>query len=280
MSALLNHWNLVTRPFEATWDVRFFFRSQSHAEALDRLTYVVQEGGMNLALLTGEVGVGKTITRSFLQQSLQATHYKCLTLENSGFSMNDLLGALLRRLTPLDSQVPQERLARFEFLQQRLEAEAESGRQVVLFLDEAQDLSLDTLKELRWLTNLNGSGRSLITVILIGQPQLGAMVQQVPAIDQRIGLRYHLSALRENELGAYLAHRLHAAGHPNGLLFDASAVSVMYELTRGLPRLVNRLAKLSLEFAWAQDVTQVSAHHVSSVARDIAAHQAAVGLAA
>jgi general secretion pathway protein A len=280
MSNLLQHWNLVTRPFEASWDARFFFRSAGHLEALDRLTYVAQEGGMNFALLTGEIGCGKTITRAMLQHELPASDFRLVTLENSGSSMDDLLGSLLRRLSPLDTVLPAERLARLDLLKELLELEGDSGRQVVVLLDEAQDLSLTTLNELRWLTNLNGGGRNLITLILIGQPNLRTMIQATPGVDQRISLRYHLQPLGLQELSDYLAHRLHVAGHPNGQLFEAEAVALLHELTRGVPRTVNRLAKLSLEFGWSCEALQISAAHVKAVAQDMAMHQTAIALAA
>lgn len=274
MSELLQHWKLTTRPFEAPWDSRFFFRSAQHMEALDRLLYLVLEGSMNIGLLTGEIGCGKTMVRAVLQHQLAASQYRIVTLENSGFSMDDLVLAILGRLTVPDAALPVGRLARLDLLQQLLEAQADAGRQVVLLLDEAQDMPLETLNELRWLTNFNGGGRNLITIILIGQPNLRTLVEAVPAINQRISLRYHLAPLSVEHIPGYLAHRLHTAGHPNGQIFDSNAATNLHRLTRGVPREMNRLAKLVLEYGWMREASHISEDHLSTVAADLNRKQA------
>jgi len=275
MSDLLHHWKLITRPFEAPWDTRFFYRSVQHLEALDRMTYLVLEGSMNMGMITGEIGCGKTMIRSVLQHVLDATAFRIVTLENSGFSMDDLISCILGRLSHSDAVLPTGRLARLDLLQQLLNAQADAGRQVVLLLDEAQEMSSATLNELRWLTNFNGGGRQVVTVILIGQPNLRALVEALPAINQRISLRHHLRPLAAEDIPPYLAHRLHVAGHPNGQLFDSTAAELLHRLTRGVPREVNRLAKLTLENGYCLDATRLTAEHISTVAADLQRHQTA-----
>ncbi len=274
MSELLQHWKLVTRPFEAPWDTRFFYRSEQHMEALDRLLYLVQEGSMNLGMLTGEIGCGKTMVRAMLQHQLPATQFRIVTIENCGFTMDELVLSILGRLTTPDTAFPGGKLGRLEMLQQLLEAQAQAGKQVVLLLDEAQDLPGQTLSELRWLTNFNGGGRNLITVILIGQPGARPLVEAAPAINQRISLRYHLGPLPAEALAGYLAHRLHVAGHPNGQVFGQEAVALLHRLTRGVPREVNRLAKLALEYGWLSGAAHVTTSHLATIAHDLERNQA------
>lgn len=270
MSNSLLHWNLVLRPFEAAWDTRFFYPSPSHQEALDRLAYVVHERSLNFALLSGEIGCGKTLVRSVLQHHLPASSFRLLVLENSGFRMDDLLAALLARLDTPHATPPSTPLERLDRVRSLLEAEAAAGRHVVLLCDEAQDLSADTLNGLRWLTNFNGGGASLLTILLIGQPDLRARVESIPALDQRIGLRYHLRPLAApDQTAAYLAHRLHAAGHPTGELFDREAAALLHQFSAGIPRTLNRLAKLTLEYGWCSGADRLSASHVHAVARDL-----------
>jgi general secretion pathway protein A len=276
MSDLLHHWKLATRPFEAPWDTRFFYRSAQHMEALDRMTYLVLEGSMNMGLITGEIGCGKTMVRSVLQHSLAASEFRIVSIENSGFTMDDLLGSILTRLSNPDAVLPESRLARLELLQTLLESQADAGRQVVLLLDEAQEMSSVTLNELRWLTNFNGGGRNVITVILIGQPNLRPLIEALPAINQRISLRHHLRPLATEDIANYLAHRLHVAGHPTGQLFDVSATEVLHRLTRGVPREVNRLAKLTLEYGYGMDANRLSAEHIMTVASDLQRHQSVI----
>lgn len=269
MSDLLHHWKLTSRPFEAPWDTRFFFRSAQHLEALDRMTYLVLEGSMNMGLITGEIGCGKTMVRSVLQHSLAASEFRIVSVENSGFTMDDLLVSILGRLSHPDANLPVGRLVRLELLQNLLEMQADSGRQVVLILDEAQEMASATLNELRWLTNFNGGGRNIITVILIGQPNLRPMIEALPAINQRISLRHHLRPLIAEDIASYLSHRLHVAGHPNGQIFEVSASELLHRITRGVPREVNRLAKLTLEYGFCKEATRLSADHIMMVASDL-----------
>lgn len=275
MSDSLLHWNLVLRPFEAAWDARFFYPSPGHQEALDRLDYVVHETGMDFALLSGEIGCGKTLVRSVLQHQLPASHFRLVTLENSGFRSEELVTALLSRLDSAHATHPSSHLERLDRVRSLLEAESAAGRHVVLIFDEAQEMSADTLNGLRWLTNFNGGGSSLLTILLIGQPDLRALVESVPALDQRIGLRYHLRPLAApDQTAAYLSHRLHIAGHPTGEIFDSEAAALLHQLSAGIPRTLNRLAKLSLEHGWCSGAERISAHLVQSVARDFHRHLA------
>lgn len=276
MSDSLLHWNLARRPFEAAWDARFFYRGTQHLEALDRLMYVVLEGGMNFGLLTGEIGCGKTLVRAVLQHQLAASDFRFVTIENGGFTVEELSLTILSRLAPFGSTLPQGRLAQMDRLQGLLNEHADAGRQVVILLDEAQDMGPETLSGLRWITNFNGGGRNLVSLLLIGQPNLRSLVESVPALDQRVGLRFHLQPLASvSDSSAYLAHRLHVAGHPNGELFDQEAAALIHQLSRGIPRLINRLAKLSLEHGWLTESDRLTAEHVHSVYRDLQRHHVA-----
>ena len=272
MSELLQYWKLATRPFEAPWDTRFFFRSTQHMEALDRLSYLVLEGSMNLGMITGEIGCGKTMVRAVLQHLLSASEFRIVTIENSGFSIDDLILATIGRLSPPETVVPEGRLARLELLHQLLESQVNAGRQVVLLLDEVQDMALQALNELRWLTNFNGGGRNLITIILLGQPSLRQLVDASPAINQRISLRYHLRPLAADDVAGYLAHRLHVAGHPNGQIFDHDASHLLHRMSKGVPREMNRLAKLALEHAWLTEDRSITTGHIEAVGHDLQQH--------
>ena len=269
---LLAHWQLRERPFEATWDPRFFYASPEHEEALSRLQYLVEETTMNLGLLSGEIGCGKTLTRAVFAARLDPRRFQVVTLENSGFSFNDLLAAILRRLDA-GGPVKGSKFARCERLEALLKRLAAEGRHVVLLLDEAQDLPAAGLHQLRWLTNFNGDGQAVLTLVLIGQPELRPLVAGDAAINQRISLRFHLHPLRREEVAGYLRHRLRAAGHATGDLFDDEAAEAVGAATRGVPREVNRLAKLALEHAWVAESGRVAAPAVAAVVRDLERHQ-------
>jgi general secretion pathway protein A len=271
--SMLNHWQLRERPFEAIWDARYFYSSPSHREALSRLLYFIDEGSMNVAMLSGEIGCGKTLTRWVFAHHVNPMRYRLAMLENSGLTFSEIIEALLRRLTPPSTQLPNGRLAQFDMLNSLLEQNTALGRHVLLVIDEVQDMSPTALRELRSLTNFNVGGRSSISIILVGQPEIRKMVAAEPALDQRISLRYHLLPLAIQDLPNYLQHRLTIAGHPTGLLFSPDATHLLHAVSRGVPRDVNRLAKLSLEHAWACDDDHVSFENVQAVAHDLARHQ-------
>jgi general secretion pathway protein A len=272
---LLSHWRLRERPFEAAWDTRYFFASRAHEEALERLLYLVAETTMGFGMISGEVGCGKTLTRAVFAARLDPARNRVVTLENSGLPFNGLLAALLRRLEPTVAPPGglAEKMDRIEAISKKLNGE---GRHLVILLDEAQDLGDAALRHVRWLANLNGEGSALVTVILIGQPELRSLVADNPAVDQRIGLRFHLPALDAAETAPFLDHRLRTAGGPTGL-FTAEAVQRLFEAAKGVPREINRLAKLALEQAWLADARQVQLGAVDAVVKDLQRHQPAFG---
>lgn len=270
---LLAYWNLRERPFEPTWDTRFFFQSRDHDEALERLTFLVSERSMLFGMLTGEIGCGKTMTRAVFSERLDPRRFCVVTEENSAFSFAELLGLVLEQVDGPGDMGGRTKYSRVERLKKVVERIFHEGRHLVLVFDEAQEMSPKTLNELKLLTNLNRAGRSYLTIILVGQPELRHLVEQLPAIDQRISLRFHLNTLSIADSHDYLRHRLKVAGHPTGELFPPDAVERAFQLSLGVPRELNRLAKLALEFAWLKEFPQVNAQAVEAVARDLARHQ-------
>jgi general secretion pathway protein A len=271
---LLAYWNLRERPFEATWDIRFFFPSRSHDEALNRLCFLVGEQSMNMGMLTGEIGCGKTLTRSVFTRRLDPLRFYVVTQENSSFAFKELLVSVLRIIEGealIDTKMSKFNLCeRLRKTAVRLQAE---NRHLVMIFDEAQEMTPAALNELKLLTNLNGGGINFLTIILLGQPELRLKVARLPAINQRISLRFHLGPMNVAETAGYLQHRLKAAGHPTGDLFADQAVERIYQAAQGIPRQVNRIAKLALEFAWLRELPQVSFDAVETVVRDLERHQ-------
>lgn len=271
MTELLAYWNLRERPFEATWDTRFYFQSRDHDEALNRLAYLVGERTMNLGMLTGEVGCGKTLTRAVFSSRLDSKQFAVIVQDTSAFPFKDLLGSVLTTLDP--TGVGTTKFARCERLTKSAKRLHDEGRHLVLIFDEAQEMTPATMNDLKMLTNLNGGGQNYLTIVLLGQPELRSKIVKLPAIDQRISLRFHLNPLNLTEAGAYLVHRLKAAGHPNGDLFAPDAVAQLFGACHGVPRELNRLAKLALEVAWLRQMPNVSSTAVDTVIRDLSRHQ-------
>lgn len=270
---LLAYWNLRERPFEPTWDTRFFFQSRDHDEALNRLTFLVGERTMLFGMLTGEIGCGKTLTRAVFSERLDSRRFCVVTQENSAFTFSELLGLVLEDLEGSLVDVGSTKYARVERLKKVISRVHVEGRHLVLIFDEAQDMTPATLNELKLLTNLNRAGQSYLTIVLVGQPELRELVGGLPQIDQRISLRFHLNALDQADSRNYLRHRLRVAGHPTGDLFDEDAIERAFQVTLGVPRELNRIAKLSLEYAWVKEFPRVSLRAVEAVVRDLQRHQ-------
>jgi len=268
---LLSYWNLRERPFETTWDTRFFFQSRDHDEALERLAFLVEEQTMLFGMLTGEIGCGKTLTRAVFTERLEARKFRVVTQENSAFRFNDLIGSVLQNLED-NTNHARTKFARYDRLRQAMERLHAEKRHLVLIFDEAQEMSSATLNELKLLTNLNGAGKNFLTIILVGQPELRDVISKLPPINQRISLRFHLNVLNLEEAGNYLRHRLKVAGHLTGELFTPDAVEFAFQSSQGIPRELNRLAKLALEFAWLQGYSEVPMDAVKAVINDLQRH--------
>jgi type II secretory pathway predicted ATPase ExeA len=196
-----------------------------------------------------------------------------ITHENSAFSFNDLLGLTLRALLDEGTPLARTKAARWMQFEHTLARLAAENRHLVLIFDEAQEMSACTLNELKLLTNLNGDGRGFLTLILVGQPELRERIALCPAVNQRVSLSFHLDALSLEDSANYFRHRLLAAGHATGDLFDPNAVERAFEATQGVPRALNRLGKLALEFAWLHEYPRVTYAAVDAVARDLDRHQ-------
>lgn len=274
----LNHWRLQDRPFESNRNVAYFYPGREHVEALERLLYLVRDGNMCFGLLTGEIGAGKTmVLHQFCHRLRDEPRFTVVHIPNGGLEFTDLLREVLRHLEsrgpgrywrrPRLNEGKYELLTRLtEIVENKI---ARLGRSLVLVIDEAQDLAESALVELRNLTNMGSRHENYVTIILAGQPELGAVVRALPQIDQRVGLRYHLPCLDQDAVADYLVHRLRAAGADDGALFDADATTEVYDQTQGVPREINRLCKLALDRSFSLGQRQVSATVVRSIAADI-----------
>lgn len=276
MNSHLEHFGLKEKPFEIVTDPRFYYASREHREAMARLTYLVDQQSMYFGMLTGEIGCGKSITRKVFTSNIDWQRHYVVELENSGFSFEEIMGQLLLKsgqsLRDFGDQTGTARI--FGMLMSlATELHRQQGRQLVIVLDEAQDLSEENLLQLKRLSNLNGEIDGNITVILIGQPELRDQVARIPPLDQRISLRFHLPNLAYDEIASYLRHRLLVAGHATGEIFTGDAVDLLHRTTRGVPREINRLAKLSLEAAGANRLAQIDVNQVRSIVEDLRRHQ-------
>ena len=263
---------LNQEPFSIAPDPRYLFMSKRHREALAHLLYGLGGGG-GFVLLSGEIGAGKTtVCRCFLEQipptcNVAYIFNPKLTVEELLQAVCDEFG-IARDAARADSATVATRV---DALNAFLLAAHAAGRNNVLIIDEAQMLSADVLEQLRLLTNLETNERKLLQIILIGQPELRALLArpELEQLAQRVIARFHLSALSEPETAQYIRHRLAVAGLTHSLPFDRAALRQIHRLTRGVPRRINLLCDRALLGAYANGQARVDAEVVEKAAREV-----------
>lgn len=269
----LAHFGLHEPPFSITPDTSFFFACADYQQALNTLLIAVRNGE-GFIKITGEVGTGKTLLcRQFLasvnKDTNGDTRFITAYLPNPYLEPRTLLLALAEELgIVLDKDTDQHHL--LKSLNLALLDFARVGKRVVLCLDEAQAIPLESLEAIRLLTNLETEKRKLLQIVLFGQPELNQRLQQdsIRQLNQRIAFHYHLGPLRKADMGYYLAHRLNVAQFTGGRLFSRSAIRRLYAASGGIPRLVNIVAHKSLMLAYGEGRQQVDTRHVRAAAND------------
>jgi general secretion pathway protein A len=265
----LSFFGLNEKPFAITPDPRYLYLSERHPEALAHLLYGINEAG-GFVQLTGEVGTGKTTTiRSLLAQTpknaevalilnprMTAPEFLLTICEEIGIGVPDYAAGSLKDLVDILN----------DYL---LKAHA-GGRRVVLVVDEAQNLATDVLEQVRLLTNLETNTQKLLQIILIGQPELRTLLDrnELRQLAQRITGRYHLDPLSADETVAYVRHRLRVAGATTDI-FTAPALSEVYRLSGGVPRVINVIADRALLGAYTQDKHRVDGGLVRAAASEV-----------
>jgi general secretion pathway protein A len=275
------YFGLSQDPFSIAPDPRYLFMSERHREALAHLLYGVSGHGTapshgaggGFVLLTGDIGAGKTtICRCFLEQVPALCHVAYIF--NPKLTVIELLQTVCEEFhialvatTGLAPTLKNYIDALNVFL---LQSHAD-GRNCVLIIDEAQNLQADVLEQLRLLTNLETHARKLLQIVLIGQPELRAMLNrpELEQLAQRVIARFHLNALSEAETTQYIAHRMAVAGLVGPVPFDTKALRRIHQLTNGIPRRINLLCGRALLGAWAHGLRQVGRPVVDQAAVEV-----------
>ena len=268
------YFGFVEMPFSIVPNSRYLFLSQRHQEAMQNLQAGLGEGG-GFAMLTGEVGTGKTTVAKAMLSSLDS-HTQAGLILNPTLSNTDLLEAICDEFEidyPQQASLKQLSQAIHYFL---LDSHAE-GIQTLLVIDEAQHLAADVLEQLRLLTNLETDSRKLLKVLLVGQPELQQHLQttQLRQLAQRITGRYHLLPLNIQETGKYIAFRLETAGGGQ-MLFSNRSVKLIAQYTHGIPRLINLVCDKALQLAFHDGEPTPSNDTVNKACQQIMAFQAEV----
>jgi general secretion pathway protein A len=245
---------LKVNPFGDTPNARFFFKSDSHVQALEAVLSAIRRG-KGFAMVTGEVGTGKTMLTRMLISYLQSRMPTALIL-NPIVSQLDLLTSVreeLKLAAPAEISVKGE----YDVITKFLLETAQKKKRTVLFIDEAQRLSFEAFEAVRLLSNLETEEHKLLQVILIGQPELKTQLDQhsLRQLLQRITVETTVGPLKTQEaVRGYITHRLEIAGGANFIRFDDAAFALITKASKGIPRLINTLCEKILIRAEADKV--------------------------
>jgi general secretion pathway protein A len=268
----INYFNLQQTPFSIAPDPRYLFMSERHREALAHLLYGIGSGG-GFVLLTGEIGAGKTtVCRCFIEQVPE--NCRLAYIFNPKLTVEELLLTICDEfrieLPPASSGTLGVKGYVDAINGYLLDSHAQ-GNNNVLVIDEAQNLSPQVLEQLRLLTNLETSERKLLQIILIGQPELRAMLAQpeLEQLAQRVIARYHLGPLTVPETGAYVAHRLAVAGAHPGNPIPAALAPLIHRLTHGVPRRINLLCDRALLGAYVENSREATPKILRRAAQEV-----------
>lgn len=240
----LDFYGLRENPFNVTSDPDFLYLSHTHKEALNHLLYGI-DNRKGFVEITGEIGAGKTtLCRALLKQLDEKT--KTSLIFNSNLPENQLLEAVLN-----DFGITPERRSKVIYLRQLddfLLEQLSLDNNVVLIIDEAQNLRPSALEAIRMLSNFETDKEKLLQIILVGQPQLRDKLNS-PALmqlRQRISVRFHIKALEKDEVLKYIMHRLNVAGSSENISFAPEAIDLIFEYSRGIPRIINLVCDKAL----------------------------------
>jgi general secretion pathway protein A len=259
------YWELREPPFDNSPNPKFFYLSPEHEEALVRLVYTVRHR-KGCGMLTGEYGCGKTTLSRALIQRLEAERYEIGLLTNPRWDATDFLREALYQLGVETTERSKPEL--LHLLNDFFFRNFREGRDTVIIVDEAQLLDDEVFEELRLLMNFQTDDRFLVTVLLIGSPELREKVRRLKHLDQRITIRYHLNTLDDAHTSAYVAHRLKMAGRTKPI-FTEEAVRLIFDFTRGTPREINNLCDVALLVGYTKRATEIGEKIIAEVIKDM-----------
>jgi general secretion pathway protein A len=265
----LEYYGLTEAPFDITPNPRFLFYSAKHREAFNHLLYGIRER-KGFVQLTGEVGAGKTtLCRAMLEQ-LDGQYSTALIL-NPVLDADQLIKAIAMEFGLPVQHLGLDRLDTVALINDFLLKQVEQGKDTVLIIDEAQDLTDELLEQVRLLSNLETDDRKLLQIVLMGQPELRDRLNnpRLRQLRQRITVRYHLPPLTRFEVAQYIQHRLEVSGAHGAPYFTRPALWRVYNYSQGIPRLVNALCDKALLAGYVQQTDRINWRAVGLAIREL-----------
>jgi len=261
----LEYWELKQFPFENLPDPDFMYYSSVHEEALARLLYAVK-GNKGIVMITGEIGSGKTTLSRVLIQQLSELKFDIGLMMNPILDPLDFLREILYSLGLNPGRnSPKSHL--LNLLNEKLLENLRNDMGTLLIFDEAHLISRATFEEIRLLMNFQLNDRFMMTIILLGQPELRGLVKEIRQLDQRVSIRYHLNPFNFDETIDYINTRLEKAGLANSII-DRQALDEIYNYSKGIPRLINNICDISLMVGFISKAKVIDSKVVKNAIKD------------
>ena len=270
----LSYYGLTEPPFDITPNPRFLFYSVKHREAFNHLLFGIRER-KGFVQMTGEVGAGKTTLCRALLEQLSGGNYSTALILNPVLNPDELMKAIA-----IEFGLPVlglDRLDTISVINQFLLQQVERGKESVLIIDEAQDLTEELLEQVRLLSNFETDNRKLLQIVLMGQPELRDRLNspRLRQLRQRITVRYHLPPLSQEEVNHYVQHRIEVSGGNGAPHFTRPALWRIYYYSKGIPRLVNAVCDKALLAGYAQQTDKIDFRTIGCAVRELEGHFAA-----
>jgi general secretion pathway protein A len=260
-------WGLTEKPFENTADPRFLYFAMQHEEAFTRLNYAVNEQ-KGLAMLTGVFGCGKTVIAQALIGGLSKAKYEIAFIVNPQLSGVELLREIIYDLG-IKENLPTLKTDIMHLFSERLHHNMDDGKNTVIIIDEAHPI-IDELifEELRLLLNLQYKNKFLLTLILLGQPELKEKINNIKQLQQRVSVKYHLAGLNQAETSKYIEHRLNVAG-ASRKIFENEAFELIYNTSGGIPRRINQICDMALLTGFGRNSSLIGSGIINEAVEDL-----------
>ena len=263
------YYGLAVRPFQLSHDPLFFFESATHRKALSYLGYGLAQGE-GFIVITGDIGSGKSTLVSHLMQSIDRARMTAATIVTSQLDASDLV-KLAAGSFGIDTR-GLDKASSLRSIENFLHAEARTGRRCLLVVDEAQNLSIQALEELRVLSNFQLGSNSLLQIFLLGQPEFRDLVRNAPELEQmrqRVIATHHLDAMDAGEVEPYVMHRLSRSGWSGNPSFAPEVFDVLVTETGGVPRKINTLMNRVMLMGAVERLSFIEASTVRAVIEDM-----------
>ena len=261
------YWGLKEKPFENTSDPRFLYMSSQHEEALARLMYTVYQN-KGISVLTGVFGCGKTVIAEKILETINYDAYEIAMIVNPQLSAIELLRDIIYNLGYKETVI-KEKDEVVHKLVEILNNNYRNGKRSVIIIDEAHLIQeLQIFEELRVLLNYQTEHNFLVTLLLLGQPELKDKISNLKQFTQRVAIHCHLTPLTRGDVANYINHRLEVAGSTRRI-FEDDSYDHIYSQTGGIPRRINQLCDMTLFTAYSEGIQSIGAPEIDKITKSL-----------